>query len=121
MNPGHDTRENFLLTDIVDTRKDSPGLRDSATSHDSGSSTAIEIDYRALYEKARADGEFYSSLLNASSDPIVVYDNEGLVKYINTGFTKLFGWSIQDCDPIGWAPVKRNCRKILPGLRALRR
>ncbi|MGC8605326.1 MAG: PAS domain-containing protein, partial [Desulfomonilaceae bacterium] len=62
--------------------------------------TDQRIDYKTLYEIAKADGELYSSLLNASTDPIVVYDTEGRVKYVNAGFTKLFGWSFKDLQGI---------------------
>ena len=34
--------------------------------------------------------------LNSSVDAIVRYDAEGLVKYLNPGFTKLFGWTFEE-------------------------
>jgi len=50
--------------------------------------------YRRLLEKTREQEELYRSLLNCSPDPIVVYDMEGKVRYLNPAHTKLFGWTL---------------------------
>jgi PAS domain S-box-containing protein len=52
--------------------------------------------YRNLLNQAKAQEELYRSLLNCSPDPIVVYDMEGRVKYLNPAHTNLFGWTLED-------------------------
>ncbi len=38
----------------------------------------------------------YSHLLEAAPDPIVIYDTEGRVEFVNRSFTTLFGWTEED-------------------------
>ena len=38
----------------------------------------------------------YLSLLEANPDPVVVYDMEGKVNYLNPAFTRVFGWSLRE-------------------------
>jgi PAS domain S-box-containing protein len=38
----------------------------------------------------------YRKVLEASPDPIIVYDMQGRATYINPAFTKTFGWAIDD-------------------------
>jgi len=52
--------------------------------------------FRNLYEESKRREELYQSLLNASPDPIVIYDLEGNVQYINEAFEKTFGWSFEE-------------------------
>ena len=44
---------------------------------------------RALQDKEKSQ----QTILQANPDPVVVYDKEGLVTYINPAFNKTFGWS----------------------------
>ncbi|HID31392.1 MAG TPA: PAS domain S-box protein, partial [Desulfobacterales bacterium] len=44
-------------------------------------------------EALRESEEKYRTVLEASPDPIVTYDMEGTVVYLNPAFTQLFGWT----------------------------
>jgi len=52
--------------------------------------------FKSLYEESKRREELYQSLLNASPDPIVIYDLEGKVQYFNEAFEKTFGWSLEE-------------------------
>jgi two-component system, cell cycle sensor histidine kinase and response regulator CckA len=52
-----------------------------------------EKEYRALYDDAKRAEELYRSLLHSSADAIVIYDLQGMAKYVSPVFTKMFGWS----------------------------
>ncbi|MEW6348574.1 MAG: PAS domain S-box protein [Thermodesulfobacteriota bacterium] len=52
--------------------------------------------YRALYEKAKQQEELYVSLLNSSSDAIVIYDTDRRIMYINPSHTRIFGWTLEE-------------------------
>ena len=52
--------------------------------------------YRTLYEESQRTGEFHRKLLDASPDPVVVYDIEGLPLYLSPAFTRVFGWSLDE-------------------------
>ena len=55
-----------------------------------------EDKYRQLYEQTRLQSNLYQSVLQSSSDAIVIYDLEGRVRYMNPAFTKMFGWSLEE-------------------------
>ncbi len=55
-----------------------------------------EEKYRQLYEKTKLQGNLYQSVLQSSSDAIVIYDLEGRVRYLNPAFTGMFGWSLTE-------------------------
>ena len=52
--------------------------------------------YKQLFNKAKAQEELYRSLLECAPDPIVVYDMEGRVRYLNPAHTNLFGWTLEE-------------------------
>jgi PAS domain S-box-containing protein len=58
----------------------------------------FEIEEERLAEEKRAEEELreskerYRTVLDASPDPVVVYDMKGKVTYINSAFTRIFGW-----------------------------
>ncbi len=52
--------------------------------------------YRALYEKAKRQEEQYISLLNSSSDAILIYGTDRLVTYLNPSHTRIFGWTLEE-------------------------
>lgn len=57
-----------------------------------------EIAERKQVEAAlRESEEKYRSVMEAVPDPILVYDMDGLVTYLNPAFTKVFGWSEENC------------------------
>ncbi len=51
-----------------------------------------------MAEQARKESqERYYLLMEAAPDPIVNYDMEGRVIYINPAFTRVFGWTLEEC------------------------
>ncbi len=57
-----------------------------------------QIRERQLAEqKSRESRERYYLLMEAAPDPIVNYDMEGRVIYINPAFTRVFGWEPEEC------------------------
>jgi PAS domain S-box-containing protein len=55
-----------------------------------------EIEERRNVEGAlRESEERHRAVLEASPDPIVVYDMEGMVVYLNPAFTEVFGWTLK--------------------------
>ncbi|UCF00532.1 MAG: PAS domain S-box protein [Deltaproteobacteria bacterium] len=62
-------------------------------------SEQLEINVAGLKktEKAlRESEERYRTVLEANPDPVVVYDMEGKVIYLNPAFTDTFGWTIEE-------------------------
>lgn len=59
---------------------------------------ASRESYRRLFKEAKEQEELYHTLLNCSPDPIVVYDIQGRVRYLNPAHTALFGWTIQEAE-----------------------
>ena len=57
-----------------------------------------QIRVRHQAEEARKESqERYFLLMEAAPDPIVNYDMEGRVIYINPAFTRVFGWTFERC------------------------
>ena len=57
-----------------------------------------EIAERKQVEAALRESEAkYRSVMEATPDPIIVYDMDGFVTYLNPAFTKVFGWPVQEC------------------------
>lgn len=100
-----------IMHDITERRRIEEDLRRS------------QEDYKILYEESKRDEEFYHSLLNASPDPIVVYDMLGTPTYVNPAFTHLFGWTFGDLEsgnvefipPDKWPEAKEMMQKMLDG------
>ncbi len=56
-----------------------------------------DITKRQQTEDAlRESREKYRIVLEASQDPIVVYDTDDQVQYFNPAFTRVFGWSLEE-------------------------
>ncbi len=51
------------------------------------------VRYRELYKEAQWAEELYQSLLDSSPDAIILLDAGQSVQYINSAFTRLFGWT----------------------------
>jgi PAS domain S-box-containing protein len=77
-------RLNEHLEGIVEER--TKGLRES------------EAEYRKLYTDSDRMSTLYRALLDASPDPIVVYDIEGCPTYLNPAFTRVFGWTFDELE-----------------------
>jgi PAS domain S-box-containing protein len=57
----------------------------------------LEIVDRGLMENVLKESEEkYRTVLEASPDPVVVYDMEGKVVYFNPAFTSVFGWTLEE-------------------------
>ena len=57
-----------------------------------------ELEERVIERSAELfeSDQRHRSLLEASADPIVVYDMEGRVTYLNPAFSQTFGWTFED-------------------------
>jgi PAS domain S-box-containing protein len=51
---------------------------------------------RQAEESLRRSEENYRLILEASPDPMVLYDMEGKVLYLNPAFTRVFGWTVEE-------------------------
>jgi PAS domain S-box-containing protein len=47
-------------------------------------------------EELKQSEGLFRSLLNSSADAIVIYDKEGRVQYVNSSFTGIFGWPLDE-------------------------
>jgi PAS domain S-box-containing protein len=57
-----------------------------------------EIQVRREAEEDLRESEArYRSVMEAAPDPIVTYDMQGQVTYINTAFSRVFGWTADEC------------------------
>ena len=75
-----------VLTNVIDA----PNARDEIFERRSSS------EDRDLEQNDSLTYQLHSSLLNATTDAIVVYDTDGNVQYVNAAFTSIFGWTIQE-------------------------
>ena len=79
--------------------------------------------FKDLYEESQRTSEFYRKLLDASPDPIVVYDVEGIPTYLNPAFTKVFGWTFEEVagkridfvPPENWSETMKHIDKVFKG------
>lgn len=51
---------------------------------------------KRVEETLRESEEKYRTVLEGTPDPVVVYDIEGKVIYLNPAFTRLFGWTLNE-------------------------
>jgi PAS domain-containing protein len=56
----------------------------------------INSECRRALDVLRASEESYRSVMMAVPDPVVVYDIEGRVQYINPAFSRFFGWNLDE-------------------------
>jgi diguanylate cyclase (GGDEF)-like protein/PAS domain S-box-containing protein len=75
-------------------------------------------------EALRKSEERYRTVLEANPDPVVVYDTEGKVLYLNPAFTRVFGWSSKErfgkkmdvyVPEEAWSETKMMIDKVLAG------
>ncbi|MCP3951827.1 MAG: PAS domain S-box protein [Desulfobacterales bacterium] len=84
-----------------------------------------EVHVRRLAEEAlRISEERTRSVMEAAPDPIIVYDMEGRVTYLNREFTRVFGWSLGECTgkkmdhfvpADNWEETRRGLKTITAG------
>jgi PAS domain S-box-containing protein len=74
-------------------------------------------------EELRDSAERYRTVLEASADPVVAYEMDGRVTYINPAFTKVFGWNTEELlgkkiDYVpqeNWPETERLIERVLAG------
>ncbi|MCP3875346.1 MAG: PAS domain S-box protein [Desulfobacteraceae bacterium] len=75
-------------------------------------------------EAQRESQERYFLLMESTPDPIVTYDVVGNVVYVNPAFTKVFGWTSEECithkldyfvPQENWIETKVGLNKLLSG------
>ena len=54
-------------------------------------------DRKKIEEALRVSEEKYRSVMENAPDPIIVYDMDGRVTYLNPAFTNVFGWQLEEC------------------------
>ena len=59
----------------------------------------MQIQVRREVENTlRESEERYRSVMEAAADPIIIYDMDGGVIYFNPAFSRVFGWSLMECQ-----------------------
>ncbi|MCD4755550.1 MAG: PAS domain S-box protein [Deltaproteobacteria bacterium] len=74
-------------------------------------------------EALRESEERYRTVLDTSPDPVVVYDMKGKVTYINSAFTRIFGWISDELEDKklhyvpdeNWPETQMMIDKVLAG------
>lgn len=79
---------------------------------------------RQAEEDLRVSEERYRSVMEASPDPMIVYDMDGRVTYLNPSFSDVFGWTLEECrgrkmdhfvPPENWEETRRGLALISAG------
>ncbi len=67
----------------------------------------VDISDRKNAEEAlRNEQGRLHAILQANPDPVVVYDNQGIIQFLNPAFAKVFGWTLDE--------VKDRCIPFVP-------
>ncbi len=84
-----------------------------------------EIAERRQAEEAlRISEGRYRSVMEAAPDPIIVYDMDGHVTYLNPAFARVFGWTQEEClgkkmdhfvPPDTWEETRKGLARIVAG------
>ncbi len=61
-----------------------------------GNIAAVEVGRSWLDEKHRTAEEKYRILMDAIPDPVIVFDQQGCVVYLNPAFSEKFGWELDE-------------------------
>ncbi|MCP3875299.1 MAG: PAS domain S-box protein [Desulfobacteraceae bacterium] len=78
-------------------------LSSSAYKDHSGKIIGIVVIHRDITQQKKIAKKLleseqrYRSAMEASADPIIVYDNQGQVTYFNPAFSRVFKWSLEEC------------------------
>lgn len=87
-----------------------------------GNIASVEIGRHRTEEKLRASEEKYRLLMDAVPDPVIVFDQEGNVTFLNRVFTRVFGWKRDEIigKPLDFIP-KESRTESLKALERMRR
>jgi diguanylate cyclase (GGDEF)-like protein/PAS domain S-box-containing protein len=87
-----------------------------------GNIAAVEIDRRRIEDRLRDSEEKYRLLMDAVPDPVIVFDRQGRVTYLNSVFTRLFGWTLDEVkgSPLDFIPEESR-EESLEALERMRR
>src|SRR4030042_4692282 len=69
-----------------------------------------EIHVRQRIEEAlKRSEEQHRIVLETTPDPVIVYNTEGEVAYLNPAFFRVFGWELPDVagQPVEFVPVEK--------------
>ncbi|MFH1136778.1 MAG: PAS domain S-box protein [Pseudomonadota bacterium] len=68
-----------------------------------------EVEERVQAEKAlRESEERTRAIIDSAPNPMLVYDNEGRVNYLNSRFIELFGWTLDELSSGGAAYIPED-------------
>ena len=121
------TGRDEIAIEIFRTKPDHVLLMDHITARLFWDLFEIEEQRVAEVEQVEADlreaKERYRTVLDACPDPVVVYDTEGKVTYINPAFTRIFGWISDELDgkkldyvpDENWPETQMMIDKVLAG------
>jgi diguanylate cyclase (GGDEF)-like protein/PAS domain S-box-containing protein len=87
-----------------------------------GNIAAVAIERRRIEDWLRDSEEKYRLLMDAVPDPVIVFDRDGRVTYLNSVFTRLFGWELTEVkgSPLDFIP-EENRAESLKALKRMRR
>jgi diguanylate cyclase (GGDEF)-like protein/PAS domain S-box-containing protein len=87
-----------------------------------GNIAAVEIDRRRIEDRLRDSEEKYRLLMDAVPDPVIVFDRQGRVVYLNFVFSRVFGWTLEEVKgaPLDFIPEESRAES-LEALERMRR
>jgi diguanylate cyclase (GGDEF)-like protein/PAS domain S-box-containing protein len=87
-----------------------------------GNIAAVEIERRQIEDRLRDSEQKYRLLMDAVPDPVIVFDREGRVTYLNSVFTRVFGWRLDEVkgSPLNFIPEESRVES-LKALERMRR
>jgi diguanylate cyclase (GGDEF)-like protein/PAS domain S-box-containing protein len=87
-----------------------------------GNIASVEIGRHQIEEKLRASEEKYRLLMDAVPDPVIVFDQEGKVTFLNRVFTRVFGWELHEIigKPLNFIPDESRAESM-EALKRMRR
>ena len=54
------------------------------------------LEHKRTAEALQKSEERYRTVLETAPDPVIVYDSEGQVTYLNPAFSRVFGWTLEE-------------------------
>jgi diguanylate cyclase (GGDEF)-like protein/PAS domain S-box-containing protein len=87
-----------------------------------GNIAAVEIERRQIEDRLRDSEQKYRLLMDAVPDPVIVFDRKGRVTYLNSVFSRTFGWRLDEVkgSPLDFIPEESRAES-LQALERMRR